>query len=271
MNGHNLFKTFMYCLFCCFQRERGTYWWTHWWLTGSTWFERSRCTSEKSRSLYTREWTFLFYYSLCGCFVKCVFIYLWCKITSYIEILVRGRIQTSTLSNEMHRCNFHDKWVLRLFACNQWSVCPEPGRRSWSSSSQVWRGNFAGWWRRQVRQPRFQLQLFNFPFFHHWTLKSNSRVTDHLKSREERQRETMLMQMLMEIVNGRNAIVEGLDEDRLRWRDASCNWLIRESSLMRSNAVYILQSESDRFFFIFDEFQGSGGGSAVEWNDEKSW
>ncbi|XP_034449169.1 MICAL-like protein 2a isoform X2 [Hippoglossus hippoglossus] len=39
---------------------------------------------------------------------------------------------------------------------------------------------------------------------------------DHLKSREERQRETTLMQMLMEIVNGRNAIVEGLDEDRLR-------------------------------------------------------
>ncbi|XP_060946350.1 MICAL-like protein 2a [Limanda limanda] len=39
---------------------------------------------------------------------------------------------------------------------------------------------------------------------------------DHLKSRAERQRETTLMQMLMEIVNGRNAIVEGLDEDRLR-------------------------------------------------------
>ncbi|XP_069381311.1 MICAL-like protein 2a isoform X2 [Paralichthys olivaceus] len=39
---------------------------------------------------------------------------------------------------------------------------------------------------------------------------------DHLKSREERQRETTLMQRLMEIVNSRNAIVEGLDEDRLR-------------------------------------------------------
>ncbi|KAM4530094.1 MICAL-like protein 2a [Odontesthes bonariensis] len=39
---------------------------------------------------------------------------------------------------------------------------------------------------------------------------------DHLKSREERQREKKLMQRLMEIVDGRNAIVEGLDEDRLR-------------------------------------------------------
>ncbi|XP_071327010.1 MICAL-like protein 2a isoform X2 [Trachinotus anak] len=39
---------------------------------------------------------------------------------------------------------------------------------------------------------------------------------DHLKSREEQQRETVLMQRLMEIVDGRNAIVEGLDEDRLR-------------------------------------------------------
>ncbi|KAM9745586.1 MICAL-like protein 2a [Menidia menidia] len=39
---------------------------------------------------------------------------------------------------------------------------------------------------------------------------------DNLKSREERQREKKLMKRLMEIVDGRNAIVEGLDEDRLR-------------------------------------------------------
>ncbi|XP_038559708.1 MICAL-like protein 2a isoform X1 [Micropterus salmoides] len=39
---------------------------------------------------------------------------------------------------------------------------------------------------------------------------------DHLKSREEQQRENKLMQRLMAIVDGRNAIVEGLDEDRLR-------------------------------------------------------
>ncbi|XP_042250048.1 MICAL-like protein 2a [Thunnus maccoyii] len=39
---------------------------------------------------------------------------------------------------------------------------------------------------------------------------------DHLKSIEEQQREKKLMQRLMEIVDGRNAIVEVLDEDRLR-------------------------------------------------------
>ncbi|KAM6904816.1 MICAL-like protein 2a [Xenentodon cancila] len=39
---------------------------------------------------------------------------------------------------------------------------------------------------------------------------------DHLKSRDERRREKKLLQQLMEIVDGRNAIVEGLDEDRLR-------------------------------------------------------
>ncbi|KAM7371873.1 hypothetical protein PAMP_009077 [Pampus punctatissimus] len=39
---------------------------------------------------------------------------------------------------------------------------------------------------------------------------------DHLKSIEEQQREKKLMQRLMDIVDGRNAIVEGLDEDRLR-------------------------------------------------------
>ncbi|XP_070704491.1 MICAL-like protein 2a [Pempheris klunzingeri] len=39
---------------------------------------------------------------------------------------------------------------------------------------------------------------------------------DHLKSSEERLQEKKLMQRLMQIVDGRNAIVEGLDEDRLR-------------------------------------------------------
>ncbi|KAF3699974.1 MICAL-like protein 2 Junctional Rab13-binding protein Molecule interacting with CasL-like 2 [Channa argus] len=39
---------------------------------------------------------------------------------------------------------------------------------------------------------------------------------DHLKSRDEQQQEKKLMQRLMDIVEGRNAIVEGLDEDRLR-------------------------------------------------------
>lgn len=39
---------------------------------------------------------------------------------------------------------------------------------------------------------------------------------DHLKSCEEQRREQQLMQRLVEIVDGRNAIVDGLDEDRLR-------------------------------------------------------
>ncbi|XP_037544558.1 MICAL-like protein 2a [Nematolebias whitei] len=39
---------------------------------------------------------------------------------------------------------------------------------------------------------------------------------DHLKCGEERQQEKKLMQRLMEIVNGRNVIVEVLDEDRRR-------------------------------------------------------
>ncbi|XP_034567923.1 MICAL-like protein 2a [Notolabrus celidotus] len=39
---------------------------------------------------------------------------------------------------------------------------------------------------------------------------------DHLKSREEQQQEKKLMRRLMEIVDGRNAIVQVLDEDRLR-------------------------------------------------------
>lgn len=43
-----------------------------------------------------------------------------------------------------------------------------------------------------------------------------SGASDNLKSRVERRREETLMQRLVEIVDGRNAIVEGLDEDRRR-------------------------------------------------------
>ncbi|XP_029996020.1 MICAL-like protein 2a isoform X2 [Sphaeramia orbicularis] len=49
-----------------------------------------------------------------------------------------------------------------------------------------------------------------------WELRRLLEKPDHLKSREEQQREKKLMQRLVEIVDGRNAIVEGLDEDRLR-------------------------------------------------------
>lgn len=39
---------------------------------------------------------------------------------------------------------------------------------------------------------------------------------DHLKTSRDRKQEEELMAKLVEIVNDRNAIIEGLDEDRLR-------------------------------------------------------
>lgn len=41
-------------------------------------------------------------------------------------------------------------------------------------------------------------------------------VSEHLKSTSERNRESDLMKRLVEIVNDRNAIVDGLEEDRRR-------------------------------------------------------
>lgn len=41
--------------------------------------------------------------------------------------------------------------------------------------------------------------------------------TEHLKTAWDHKREEQLMKKLMEIINDRNAIVEGLDEDRLRF------------------------------------------------------
>lgn len=41
-------------------------------------------------------------------------------------------------------------------------------------------------------------------------------VSEHLKSTLERKRESDLMKRLVEIVNDRNAIVDGLEEDRRR-------------------------------------------------------
>ncbi len=113
------------------------------------------------------------------------------------------------------RCDVHNISAFFFFFF-KWFYISEPELRSWSSSSHVWRGNFAGCWRSQVRDHRLfstsALLLSLFP-----ALKSvNFGFTDHLKSREEQQREKKLLQRLMEIVDGRNAIVEGLDEDRLR-------------------------------------------------------
>lgn len=56
-----------------------------------------------------------------------------------------------------------------------------------------------------------QSSFFFLPFNFAETLGA-----DELKSRVERRREETLMQRLVEIVDGRNAIVEGLDEDRRR-------------------------------------------------------
>ncbi|XP_041737633.1 MICAL-like protein 2 [Coregonus clupeaformis] len=59
---------------------------------------------------------------------------------------------------------------------------------------------------------------------------------DHLKSTSERRREDRLMERLMEIVNGRNAIVEGLDEDRLREdeEDQQLNEMMQTLGLKKS-------------------------------------
>lgn len=52
------------------------------------------------------------------------------------------------------------------------------------------------------------------------------------------------MQRLMEIVDSRNAIVEGLDEDRLRSEDAAC--LKTNGILIRlKNVVFIREVEED--------------------------
>ncbi|XP_053711981.1 MICAL-like protein 2 isoform X2 [Synchiropus splendidus] len=58
---------------------------------------------------------------------------------------------------------------------------------------------------------------------------------DHLKNSWERRREEQLMAKLMEIVNDRNAIVEGLDEDRLREEeeDEQLNLMMRTLSFKK--------------------------------------
>nr|XP_020466224.1 MICAL-like protein 2 isoform X2 [Monopterus albus] len=59
---------------------------------------------------------------------------------------------------------------------------------------------------------------------------------DHLKSREEQQQEKKLMQRLIEIVDGRNAIVEGLDEDRRREveEDLQLNEMMKNLGIKRA-------------------------------------
>uniref|UniRef100_A0A1A8K671 MICAL-like 2 n=1 Tax=Nothobranchius kuhntae TaxID=321403 RepID=A0A1A8K671_NOTKU len=59
---------------------------------------------------------------------------------------------------------------------------------------------------------------------------------EHLKSREEQQQEKQLMRRLVDIVNGRNAIVEVLDEDRLREveEDLQLNKMMRDLGVKQS-------------------------------------
>lgn len=53
------------------------------------------------------------------------------------------------------------------------------------------------------------------------------------------------MQRLMEIVDGRNAIVEGLDEDRLRSENAA---RLKTNGILKShkNVVFIREVEEDQ-------------------------
>uniref|UniRef100_A0A7N8XNZ4 Mical-like 2a n=1 Tax=Mastacembelus armatus TaxID=205130 RepID=A0A7N8XNZ4_9TELE len=79
-----------------------------------------------------------------------------------------------------------------------------------------------------------------------WELRRLLEKPDHLKSREEQQQEKNLMEKLMEIVDGRNAIVEGLDEDRLREveEDQQLN------EMMKNLGKYCVKCPFSMFFII---------------------
>ncbi|CAB1341761.1 unnamed protein product [Coregonus sp. 'balchen'] len=84
---------------------------------------------------------------------------------------------------------------------------------------------------------------------------------DHLKSTSERRREDRLMERLMEIVNGRNAIVEGLDEDRLREdvEDQQLNEMmqtlgLKKSKIKRKSSFKMLfRRKSSKKFTVSDQ------------------
>ncbi|KAM9780135.1 MICAL-like protein 2a [Neosynchiropus ocellatus] len=71
-----------------------------------------------------------------------------------------------------------------------------------------------------------------------WELRTLMEKPDHLKSNEEKQKEKKLMQQLMEIVDRRNAIVEGLDEDRLREveEDQQLNEMMRNLGVKKTKS-----------------------------------
>nr|XP_029480196.1 MICAL-like protein 2 [Oncorhynchus nerka] len=81
---------------------------------------------------------------------------------------------------------------------------------------------------------------------------------DHLKSTEELRRESSLMERLMEIVNGRNAIVEGLDEDRLREdeEDQQLNEMmqtlgLKKSKIKRKSFKMLFRRKSSKKVAVF--------------------
>ncbi|XP_029583573.1 MICAL-like protein 2 isoform X1 [Salmo trutta] len=83
---------------------------------------------------------------------------------------------------------------------------------------------------------------------------------DHLKSTEEHRRENRLMERLMEIVNGRNAIVEGLDEDRLREdeEDQQLNEMmqtlgLKKSKIKRKSFKMLFRRKSSKKVTVSDQ------------------
>ena len=91
------------------------------------------------------------------------------------------------------------------------------GPRTWRNSSPVWSRSSGDWWTNQVRICGWEQIQQNLKRIDQRGLNSVFRVwADHLKTSRDRKREEELMAKLVEIVNDRNAIVEGLDEDRLR-------------------------------------------------------
>lgn len=90
--------------------------------------------------------------------------------------------------------------------------------RNWRRSNPVSRRSSGDCWRNQVRP--FRETVPGSVFYRHTTPLLDHHLSasaEHLKTTWDKRKEEELMGKLLEIVNDRNAIVEGLDEDRLRW------------------------------------------------------
>lgn len=90
--------------------------------------------------------------------------------------------------------------------------------RNWRKSNPVLRRSSGDCWRNQVRP--FRETLPGSVSNRHTTPLLDQHLSasaEHLKTTWDKRKEEELMGKLLEIVNDRNAILEGLDEDRLRW------------------------------------------------------